>query len=118
VLVVDDDPGMLNGLKRLLREYGFETELFDSAEAFETHGGVDRALCVILDVNLNGVSGLEVCRRLRRRGFAAPVILITGNDCEAARNAAAETGCLAYLTKPFSARSLIDPIARISAAKR
>ena len=110
VFVVDDDPGTLRGLKRLLREHGYDSVLFQSAEAFQNHGDFEQALCVILDINLNDASGIEVRHRLKAAGISVPVIYITANDSHAVRMAAMESGCVAFLTKPFSAKSLIDPI--------
>jgi FixJ family two-component response regulator len=115
VFVVDDDPGTLRGVKRLLREHGYDSVLFQSAEAFQNHSEFDQALCVILDINLNDASGIEVRHRLKAAGFSIPVIYITGNDNPAIRVAAIESGCIAFLTKPFSAKSLIDPIEKASA---
>jgi FixJ family two-component response regulator len=115
VFVVDDDPATLRGLKRLLREHGYDSLLFQSAEAFQNHGDFDQALCIVLDVNLNDASGIEVGHRLKADGISVPVIYITANDNHAVRMAAMESGCIAFLTKPFSAKSLIDPIEKASA---
>jgi FixJ family two-component response regulator len=115
VFVVDDDPGTLKGVKRLLREHGYDSVLFRSAEAFRNHGDFERALCVILDINLNNESGIEVRLGLKAAGISVPVIFITASDNETVRTAATESGCLAYLTKPFSAKSLIEPLDRASA---
>lgn len=112
VFVVDDDPAMLKGVRRLLREYGYDSVLFPSADAFEKHGDLERAVCVVLDINLSDDSGIEVRHRLTAAGIALPVIYITGKDNDATRMAAAASGCLAYLTKPFTAQSLIEPIER------
>jgi FixJ family two-component response regulator len=117
VVVVDDDAGILKGLKRLLKQHGFDSALFDSAEAFENCDDFDAAICIILDVQLNGVSGIEVRYRLIDAGISLPVIYITANDSDAVRAAAVASGCIAYLTKPFSAQSLIEPIARVAAAR-
>ena len=68
VFVVDDDPGTLRGVKRLLRQHGYDSLLFESAEAFQNHDDVGQALCVILDINLNGESGIEVRYRLKAAG--------------------------------------------------
>jgi FixJ family two-component response regulator len=65
---------------------------------------------VILDVDLNSESGIDLRRQLTERGVELPVVFITGNDSDAKRSAAIESGCVAYLTKPFSARSLIEPV--------
>jgi FixJ family two-component response regulator len=115
VLVVDDDPGTLRGVKRLLREYGYDSVLFPSAEAFQDHDDFEAAICIILDINLADQSGIELRRRLRAAGISVPVIFITGNDTPAVRTAALESGCLAYLIKPFTAKSLIEPLEKASA---
>lgn len=115
VYVVDDDPGVLRGVKRLLREYGYESVLFPSAASFQSHEDFGDAVCAILDVDLHDESGIDVRRRLTAAGISLPVIFITGKDTHATRMAAHASGCLAYLTKPFSARSLIEPIERASA---
>jgi FixJ family two-component response regulator len=114
VFVVDDDPGMLRGVQRLLREHGYETVSFSSADAFQKHDDFQHAICVVLDINLNDESGIEVRYRLKAAGISLPVIYITGKDNPATRMAAIESGCLAYLTKPFAAKSLIEPIERAS----
>jgi FixJ family two-component response regulator len=116
VFVVDDDPSMRMGVKRLLRVHGFNATLFDSANALLSQGDFGSAFCVILDINLNGESGIALRRCLADRGVTLPVIYITGDDSEANRAAAIESGCLAYVAKPFAAQSLIEPVARACAA--
>ena len=117
VLVVDDDATMLRGVNRLLRQHGYDSVLFSSAEAFENHGDFEKAVCIILDINLNdGSSGIELQHRLKAAGISVPVIYMTGHDDAAVRVAAQRSGCVAYLTKPFSAKSLIEPLKRASAA--
>jgi FixJ family two-component response regulator len=115
VFVLDDDLGMLRSLKRLLRQHGYETMLFQSAKAFENCDHFERGMCVVLDIQLNGDSGIEVRYRLTGAGVSLPVIYITANDNDSVRSAAIKSGCIAYLTKPFSARSLIEPIERVAA---
>jgi FixJ family two-component response regulator len=115
VYVVDDDPSMLRGVKRLLREHGYDSVLFASADAFQKHGDFSEAVCVILDIDLNDESGIEVRHRLTAAGISLPVIFMTGKDNHATRMAAVASGCIAYLTKPFSARSLMEPIERACA---
>jgi FixJ family two-component response regulator len=114
VFVVDDDPGMLRGVQRLLKEHGYDSVPFSSADAFQRHDDFDKAVCVVLDIDLDDDSGIEVRRRLTAAGIALPVIYITGKDDPSTRADAMESGCLAYLTKPFAARSLIEPIERAS----
>jgi FixJ family two-component response regulator len=116
VFVVDDDPSMRMGIKRLPRVHGFHSTLFESANALLTHGDFDKAVCLIVDINLNGESGIELYRRLADSGVSLPVVYITGNDSEANHAGAIESGCIAYLTKPFAASSLIEPIERVHVA--
>ena len=115
VFVVDDDPGMLMSVKRLLRTNGYDTVLFSSAEAFKNHVDFKDACCVVLDINLEDGSGIELRYGLKAAGNSVPVIYMTASDNPAVREAALESGCLAYLTKPFSAKSLIEPVERASA---
>ena len=115
VVVVDDDAAMLRSIARLLRQLGYASLLFSSAEAFENHGDFGGAVCVLLDINLGNASGIEVRLRLKASGNSVPVIYMTGNDTPAVREAAYQSECLAYLTKPFSAGSLIDPLKKASA---
>lgn len=110
VFVVDDDPSMLRGVKRLLQEHGFEAVLFDSAEALRNHEDFDEAFCIILDINLNDGSGIDLRHQLAAASISLPVIYTTGNDNHVTRLAALQSGCIAYLTKPFPAKSLIEPI--------
>ena len=115
VLVVDDDPGMLKCVKRLLRHYAYEPILFSSAQAFKSYTDFDRAACIILDINLNDGSGIELRHRLKSDGVSVPVIYMTGNEDPAIREAALTSGCIAFVTKPFSAQSLIEPLKKASA---
>jgi FixJ family two-component response regulator len=115
VFVVDDDLGMLKGVKRLLRQHGYDSVLFSSAEAFRNHGDFEAACCIILDINLNNESGIELRQCLRAAGISLPVIYITASDNPAVRMAAVQSGCIAYLTKPFQSKSLIGPIDEVVA---
>jgi FixJ family two-component response regulator len=116
VFVVDDDPSMRTSLCRLLRAHGFAATLFESGNALLKWGKFEEAICIVLDINLDGQSGIDLRQQLTEQGVAARVIYITGNDSAANQAAAIASGCVAYLTKPFSAQSLIDSIVRASAA--
>ena len=116
VLVVDDDPGMLKGIKRLLRQFAYDVLLFPSAEAFKNHTEFEQAACVILDINLSDGSGIDLRQRLKDASVSVPVIFITGNDNPAVREAALNSGCIAFLTKPFSVHELIESLKKASAA--
>jgi FixJ family two-component response regulator len=115
VLVVDDDLGMLRAVKRLLRQHAYEPIVFSSAQAFKSHTDFERAACVILDINLNDGSGIELRHRLKADGVTVPVIYITGNEDPAVREAALKSGCVALFTKPFPAHELIEPLHRAAA---
>jgi FixJ family two-component response regulator len=114
VLVVDDDSGILEGLERLLRAHAYVPILFPSAEAFKNHTDFEKAACVILDINLNDGSGIELRHHLKAAGIAVPVIYMTGNDDPTVRKAALDSGCIALLTKPFSVQELMEPLKRAS----
>ena len=103
---------MLKGMRRLLRQHGYETVPFETAKALLECRDFGRAFCIVLDVNLSDGSGIDLRHQLAEAGVQLPVIYITGNDSHATRMAAMASGCLAYLTKPFPARSLIEPIER------
>jgi FixJ family two-component response regulator len=115
VLVVDDDLGMLKSVQRLLRLHAYEPIPFSSAEAFKNYTNVEMAACVIFDINLNDGSGIELRHGLKAAGVSVPVIYMTGNETPAVREAALASGCVAFLTKPFSAEELIEPLKKASA---
>ena len=102
-------------MRRLLTQYGYQAVPFETAQALADLDDYDQAFCIVLDINLSDGSGIELRHRLAEKGVKLPVIYITGNDSDATRMAAFASGCLAYLTKPFTARSLIDPIEQAAA---
>ena len=110
VAIVEDDPGMRRGVERVLNLHGFEAEIFPSAEAFLGRDPDSRVACLVLDINLPGMSGLELRRRLTAAGSTLPVIFITAVDHDAVETAAIQAGCAAYLHKPFSAELLITAV--------
>jgi FixJ family two-component response regulator len=112
VFVVDDDAGFRKSIALLLSKYGFSPELYPSAEAFLATAKLTRRResCIILDIQLDGMSGIELGKKLALDGRALPIIYITGNDNDAARKAALQQGCIAYLTKPCAAKTLMNAI--------
>jgi FixJ family two-component response regulator len=112
VLVVDDDPGILEGLERLLQLHAYEPVLFSSAEAFKNHTEFENVVCVVLDINLNDGSGIELRHRLKADGVSVPVIYMTGDEDPAVRKTALNSGCIAFLTKPFTVQELMEPLKR------
>lgn len=117
VAIVDDEPSILRGLKRLLDVHGFAVEIFPSGEAFLERGDIGDVSCVVLDIHLNGMSGIEIRRRLAAASHAVPVIFMTALDSAAIRKEAIDTGCAAYLHKPFPGRELIDAIRKATSSR-
>jgi FixJ family two-component response regulator len=115
IAVVEDDGPSRVAMGRLLRAGGFEAALFPSAESFIGAPPARTPLCLILDVNLGGMSGIELQRFLRQSGSDLPIIVTTGRRDAAIRDRAEATGCTAFLWKPFAAATLlavIDTLAR------
>ena len=118
VAVVEDNPSMLRSIQRLLNAEGFSVETFVSAEAFLNGGGSSRAACIVLDIHLPGMSGLELRSRLIASGSSLPVIFITAINDDAPRSAAKLLGCVAYLSKPFAPEALVAAVADALAARK
>jgi FixJ family two-component response regulator len=110
IAVIEDNPSMLKGLNRLLSAHGFRVLTFASAESFLDEIVKCEAECLLLDINLGGMSGIDLQRQLTSSGRNLPVIFMTAVDSEAARQEAIEVGCVAYLRKPFLAKLLIDAV--------
>ncbi len=110
VAVVEDDSSMRRSVLRLLNAHGFAVEEFPSAEAFLDRDPDSCVACLVLDIHLPGMSGLELRRRLTAAGSILPVIFVTAIDDDAVKMAAIELGCVAYLRKPFPADALIDAV--------
>jgi FixJ family two-component response regulator len=110
VAVVEDDPSMRRSIERLLNAHGYKTEGYASAETFLGRDAVGDIGCLVLDIHLGNMSGIELRRRLRDAHLGLPVIFITAVDDEALEAEAVEAGCLAYLHKPFAARLLLSAV--------
>lgn len=110
IAIVDDEPSVLRGLSRLLGTYHFKTKAFKSGEAFLERGTTADVACIVLDIHMGGISGIEMRRRLAARGSTIPVIFMTALDSPAIRKEAMEAGCAAFLPKPFSGHELIGAI--------
>ena len=108
--VVDDDPSMLKGIERFLSARGLAAEGFASAEAFLASSAATRATCLVLDIQLPGMSGLELQRQLTASGSTLPIILMTAFEDEATHKRALQAGCVSYLQKPFPAALLLEAI--------
>jgi len=112
IVVVDDDEEMRHALARLLTAAGFPTASFASAEALLEAGAAESADCLILDVHLPGLSGLDLRQVLQARGLEKPVVFITAYDDRESRTRALAAGALGYFSKPFAGRSLLAVLAR------
>ena len=115
VSVVEDDDSLRDALVGLLRSLGYAARGFGSAEAFLSVGD-GRCACIITDVRMPGMSGIEMTRRLRKLGYAAPVIMITARTEPAVDLQAAECGVVCLLRKPFDVAALTDCLERALAA--
>lgn len=112
VCVVDDDVSLRRALRRLITGAGFSVDTFESAEAFlSAQRDVDTA-CLVLDVNLGGLSGFELYERLAASGRSIPVIFITAYDSPSYQERAVAAGAVAYFKKPFDDEPLIEAIHR------
>jgi FixJ family two-component response regulator len=110
IIVVDDDAGMSQAIERLLSAVGWKTRCFPSAEALLASGASAGAAVLILDIQLPGMSGLELQRHLHAAGHAGAVIFITAQDGPDTRDQACQSGAAAYFTKPFAGSELIQAI--------
>jgi FixJ family two-component response regulator len=117
IAVVDDDIGILKGLKRLLDALGYTTKVFQSGEEFLQSDDADSSTCVVLDIHMDGMSGIETRRALSASGSRTPVIYITALATAAVRHEALESGCAAFLEKPVSGRILIEAIQSATATQ-
>jgi FixJ family two-component response regulator len=106
VAIVEDDVAMRRSLERLLSATGYETASFASAQEFLDSGVESRAQALVLDIHLDGMSGIELQRRLRAGGSTIPVVFITAYDQEETRAEAMAAGCVAYLCKAFDPERL------------
>ena len=111
IVVVEDDAAMSKAIERLLRAAGFQSNFFASAEELLQTDAVNSADCLVLDIHLPGISGLELGRRLVTSNRPKPVIFITGQDEAFLRNEAQRLGCV-YLRKPFQGKELLEAIRR------
>jgi FixJ family two-component response regulator len=111
VFVVDDDPVVLRGLKRLLDFAGFRTETFQAADEFLRRLEPNVSGCVILDLAMPELNGLEVQRVLTSRGSLMPVIFLTGHADVASSVQAMKRGAVDFLEKPVSQQALLGAVA-------
>ena len=110
VYVLDDDPSVRSSLERLVRSVGLDVQSFSSAAEFLDHGGSDRPSCVVLDVRMPGLSGLDLQECLSASGRTAPMIFITGHGTIPMSVRAMRAGAVNFLQKPFEDQEILDSI--------
>jgi FixJ family two-component response regulator len=110
VAVVDDDQSVRESLPDLLREFGFAAHAFSSAEEFLASDSIAEARCLILDIAMPGMTGLDLQRELKLRGQKIPIIFITAQKNEVVRALVFEQGAAEFLFKPFSDMALLEAL--------
>src|SRR6202023_2829160 len=110
VFVIDDDAGVRASIQGLLKSAGLRCESFESAEEFLRRNRPDGPSCLVLDVSLPGVNGLDFQRELADAGFQIPIIFITGHGDIPMTVKAMKSGAVEFLTKPFLDQALLDAI--------
>lgn len=110
VYVVDDDPSVRKGLSRLLNTVGFNVEAFSSAQDFLKHRQKDQNGCILLDVRMPGMSGLDMQKKMNKSKYNLPVVFITGHGDVPMSVQAMKKGAVNFLTKPVDKQNLLNAI--------
>jgi len=112
IAVVDDDAGIRRAMKDLLRSLGHEVEQFSSAEQFLEWVRANQASCIITDVRMPGIGGIELQARLHAQGRPIPMIFMTAFPDENEKARVLNAGAIGFLTKPIAQKSLIECLTR------
>ena len=110
VAIVDDDPSVRRGLERLIRSVGWKAESFESAQAFLERPRTEPPSCVVLDLQLPGLSGLDLQKRMAEAGLYTPIVFLTGHGSIPATVQAMKAGAIEFLTKPVDEQDLLKAI--------
>src|SRR5215469_4461559 len=110
VFIIDDDPGVCAAIQGLLKSVGLGSEAYATANEFLQRKRSDGPSCLVLDVRLPGVSGLDLQRKLAETGVQIPIIFITGYGDVPMTVRAMKSGAVEFLTKPFRGQDLLDAI--------
>ena len=110
ISIVDDDESIREAIQSLLRSVGFRAKTFASAEQFLQSDQIENTACLILDVRMPGMSGLELQRRLMATQCRIPIVFVTAHGDEEARTRALQEGAVEFLLKPFSEEALLNAI--------
>jgi FixJ family two-component response regulator len=118
ISIVDDDALARDGIRELVESLGYKAIAFESAEHFLESSALAETACLITDLQMPGLNGLELQEALRSRGYSTPVIVITAYPNERHRTRALENGAVGYLGKPFDDESLIECLSASSQARQ
>ncbi len=110
VCIVDDDASLRRSLRNLLMSVGFRVETFQSAELFLESVPRENPGCVVLDLRMPGMSGLDLLRRLAATGSRIPVIILTAHGDDETRRRSLQAGAVAFLEKPFQSAALLAAV--------
>ena len=110
IAIVDDDPSVRRGLERLIRSAGWKAETFASAQEFLDRPGGEAPSCLVLDLQLPGLSGLDLQKRMAEVGLEIPIVFLTGHGNIPASVQAMKAGAVEFLTKPFDEQDLLQAI--------
>ena len=110
IAVIDDDESVRRTTTFLIQSFGFKAAAFESAESFLSSGNLDNTACLVVDVQMPGMNGLQLQSQLAAAGCRIPVIFITAFDDKEARRRAMQAGAVAFLGKPFSDEQLLQTI--------
>lgn len=110
VFIVDDDESLRRALRNLFRSVGFRVETFASAEAFLESIHQEETSCLVLDLRMPGMNGLELLSHLSGTGSRIPAVILTAHSDDEARQRSLESGAVAFLSKPFSGKALLDAV--------
>ena len=108
IAVVDDDESMRQAVMALLQSLGYDVLTFSSAEEFLGYSGIGDIVCLISDLNMPGLNGIELCERLVASGNPIPTILVTAYTTDRSRRLATKAGIICYLPKPFTDDQLME----------
>jgi FixJ family two-component response regulator len=110
ISVVDDDESLRRSLRNLVRSVGFRVEMFASAEEFLTSPRREHTGCLVLDLRMTGMSGLDLLRRLAASNVRVPAIVLTAHGDGEIRQQCLQAGAVAFLDKPFRGTALLDAV--------
>jgi FixJ family two-component response regulator len=110
ISVVDDDQSLRRSLRNLLTSVGFRVETFASAEDFLSSSEQENTGCLVLDLRMGGMNGLDLLRHLAATGSRIPAVILTAHGDDEARQRSLEAGAVAFLGKPFRPDTLLDAV--------